>query len=353
VKEYDGLGRNIKSQSVDSSGDVFVESQFDAFGRPWKTSNPYRVNETPVWTTNVYDEASRIKEIITPDGAKVQTAYSVATTGSQIGTVVTVTDQALKQRRSITNALGQLKRVDEPTDTGGLGAVSSPNQPTNYTYDVLNNLLTVVQASNTTQQCGGAPNCSQTRTFVYDSLSRLKSATNPESGLIQYVYDNNSNLTQKTDARLVVTNYIYDALNRVTNRNYTAPGGLANYQATPNVSYTYDNLPNAKGKLTKVSSSTSTTEYTAFDILGRVTAHKQTTDGNNYTTGYVYNLSGALIEETYPSNRKVKNTLDADGYLAQVQSQKNATDIFRNYAKQFCLYGSGCCFEFEAGKWKV
>jgi hypothetical protein len=67
VKEYDGLGRNIKSQSVDSSGDVFVESQFDAFGRPWKTSNPYRVNETPVWTTNVYDEASRIKEIITPD----------------------------------------------------------------------------------------------------------------------------------------------------------------------------------------------------------------------------------------------------------------------------------------------
>jgi YD repeat-containing protein len=243
--------------------------------------------------------------------------------------------------------------VDEPTDTGGLGAVSSPNQPTNYTYDVLNNLLTVVQASNTTQQCGGAPNCSQTRTFVYDSLSRLKSATNPESGLIQYVYDNNSNLTQKTDARLVVTNYIYDALNRVTNRNYTAPGGLANYQATPNVSYTYDNLPNAKGKLTKVSSSTSTTEYTAFDILGRVTAHKQTTDGNNYTTGYVYNLSGALIEETYPSNRKVKNTLDADGYLAQVQSQKNATDIFRNYAKQFCLYGSGCCFEFEAGKWKV
>ncbi|MCV4678169.1 hypothetical protein OFC08_35410, partial [Escherichia coli] len=72
-------------------------------------------------------------------------------------------------------------------------------------------------------------------------------------------------------------------------------------------------IPNSKGKLTKVSSTVSTTEYTAFDILGRVTAHKQTTDGTAYTTGYVYNLSGGLVEETYPSGRVVKNVLDADG----------------------------------------
>jgi YD repeat-containing protein len=56
-------------------------------------------------------------------------------------------------------------------------------------------------------------------------------------------------------------------------------------------------------------SSISTTEYTSFDILGRVTGHKQTTDGTDYVTGYTYNLSGALIEETYPSGRVV-GTLD-------------------------------------------
>ena len=33
----------------------------------------------------------------------------------------------------------------------------------------------------------------------------------------------------------------------------------------------------------------STTEYTGFDILGRVTSHKQTTDGNEYATAYKYN----------------------------------------------------------------
>ena len=92
---------------------------------------------------------------------------------------------------------------------------------------------------------------------------------------------------------------------------------------TPAVSYFYDNLPNAKGKLIKVSSLVSTTEYTSFDILGRVLAHQQMTDGQIYTTGYNYNLSGALIEETYPSGRVVKNVLDNDGDLTMVQSKKN------------------------------
>ncbi len=122
----------------------------------------------------------------------------------------TVTDQANKQRRSISNGLGQLIRIDEPT-AGGLGPVTSPYQATSYVYDTLNNLTTVNQGA-------------QTRSFVYDSLSRLKSANNPESGTISYLYDNNGNLTRKT-ARGIQTNYIYDALNRFTQRslklNYT------------------------------------------------------------------------------------------------------------------------------------
>src|SRR5690606_2883796 len=109
-------------------------------------------------------------------------------TGNEIGTVVTVTDQAGKLRRSITNALGHLKRVDEPNDAGQLGGVDSPNQKTVYTYDLLNNLITVSQGV-------------QTRSFSYDALSRLTSATNPESGMIDYTYDANSNLVTKVDAR--------------------------------------------------------------------------------------------------------------------------------------------------------
>lgn len=80
---------------------MFVETQFDSYGRPWKTSNPYRTGETVYWTENFYDTAGRMFKVKSPDNAEVETFYGLATTGSQIGTVVTVEDQADKQRRSI------------------------------------------------------------------------------------------------------------------------------------------------------------------------------------------------------------------------------------------------------------
>jgi YD repeat-containing protein len=132
---------------------------------------------------------------------------------------VTVTDQAGKQRRSITNALGQLARVDEPNSANNLGTIDAPVQATNYSYEALGNLKTVEQPGTTAAHCGTTTvPCNQTRSFSLRSLSRLRSATNPESGTITYVYDNNGNLKTKTDARAISTNYSYDALNRVITR---------------------------------------------------------------------------------------------------------------------------------------
>jgi len=101
-------------------------------GRPWKVTNPYRSGNALLWTENTFDFAGRPWKVTTPDGAIVETLYGLSTSG-EIGTVVTVKDQALKERRSITNVLGQLTRVDEPT-ASGLGDLALPNQPTSYSY---------------------------------------------------------------------------------------------------------------------------------------------------------------------------------------------------------------------------
>jgi RHS repeat-associated protein len=91
------------------------------------------------------------------------------------------------------------------------------------------------------------------------------------------------------------------------------------------------------------------TRYTAFDNLGRVTGSQQITEGTAYNPqSYVYNLSGALIEETYPSGRVVKNTLDNDGDLSQVQSRK-ANDSFRNYANSFNYTAAGAVSSMRLG----
>jgi RHS repeat-associated protein len=366
---FDGLARMFKSQSVASDGDVFVETEYDDFGRPWKTSNPYRANETVYKTESFYDTAGRIYKVKTADGAEVETFYSLATTGANIGRVVTVEDQANKPRRSITNALGQLTRVDEPNDSNQLGTVDAPNQPTYYVYDTLGSLMTVKQG-------GTFENPAQTRSFVYDSLSRLKSATNPESGLIQYTYDANGNLQTKRDARNIKTVYDYDALNRVIQRCYrvlagsSSPLGLttcANNSETtepntPDVTYYYDgtyydaqDAPQTatgavKGKPTSVKSSVSRTNYMAFDVMGRVTQSQQITgDTIPDPMTYTYNLSGALVEQKYPSGRVVKNVLDDNGELSVIQSKKNQNAGFWNYAQHFTYTSSGVVSSMQLG----
>lgn len=102
----------------------------------------------------------------------------------------------------------------------------------------------------------------------------------------------------------------------------------------------------------------STTEYLTFDILGRVTRSKQTTDGVEYGGGsdptkwmtYAYNLSGALVEQQYPSGRVVKNTFDAaDGSLSIVRSKRNANYGFFKYASALSYNAAGAVTSMQLG----
>jgi RHS repeat-associated protein len=359
----DQLGRPILSEKNENGANSYTISSQTIYkpnDRVVMSSNPTKsIGEaTDGWTRVTSDILGRPIETATFSGSAPPPIVSGITASNFTGRVLTdysantttVTDQAGKQRRSIVNAIGQLTRIDEPDNNGNLGTAASPIQPTIYVYDVLGNLITVNQGV-------------QTRTFEYDSLSRLKSANIPESGLISYTYDVNSNLKTKRDARGIKTIYDYDNFNRVLKRCYRVIGtgaiGLTTCTAnnepiepnTPEVSYTYDNLTNAKGKLTKVTNGISTTEYTNFDLLGRVKNHSQTTDGNTYNSSYVYNLSGALIEETYPSGRVVKNTLDQDGDLQQVQSRKSS-GTFKNYANAFTYTSAGAVSSMRLGNGK-
>ena len=328
ISYLDGLGRTKATQKKDAQGDVFTEILYDNMGRAKQVTNPFRANETKVWTVTNYDEAGRAKETITPDGAIAQTAYTLSTSGTHVGTSVIVTDQAGKIRRSVTNALGQLVRVDEPDASGNLGAISSPAQATAYAYDTLSNLTHVYQGV-------------QTRTFAYDSLSRLRQAVNPESGTISYNYDANGNLTTKTDARSVTTTYGYDNLNRALTRSYS--------DGTPAVAYKYDDgsIQYSKGKLTRVSSLISETRYTQFSNLGNVLATQQVTDNVTFNFGYSYNLAGMLVSETYPSGRVVSNQFQTDGNLAQVNGLMN--NVGKTYAGNISYTSAGAVSSMQLG----
>jgi RHS repeat-associated protein len=354
---YDGIGRTYKTQKTDSGGDVFTVTEYDIMGRVKATSNPFRNVTNPSCDTNLecsrpeYDDLSRTKKIISADADDVQISYGLSTS-SVIGTTKTITDQAGRQRTGITDALGNMVRVIEDPDGSAL--------VTDYVFDTLGNLRKTTQGE-------------QTRYFHYDSLGRLLRAKQPEQDTnsalalssadpitsnnnwsVGYTYDDNGNIETTTDARNITITATYDRLGRIKVRDYSDPN-------TPDVSFYYDGkyldandqvqtaTGSVKGKTTGVKSSVSRTNYIDFDAMGRLEKSQQITDGQTYGFEYAYNLSGALIEETYPSGRKVQNVLDADGNLETVRSKKNALIPYWAYADKFTYDASGAVTKMQLG----
>ena len=319
---FDGLGRPYRSDVYEGSSQYIETTQtYDAAGRISQTTNPSRQNPADnlgFATAYGYDLLGRRITVTTPDTQAAATSYS--------GNKKTVTDQANLQRAFVTDALGRLTDVYE--DPQG-----NNNFHTNYVFDALGNLLTVNQGT-------------QTRNFTYDPLSRLTSATNPESGKVSYTYDMAGNLLSITDANQKVTCYgdisgtdctgsSNDPLNRPTIITYS--------DGTPSVTFTYDSVTNGVGQLASVSNSNSTTNFTAFDNLGRVTASTQVTNGQTYRFSYTYNLAGALLTETYPSQRTITITPDSAnrpntlaGTLAGQTKRVIVASELNRYAVQSC-----------------
>lgn len=188
---YDSLGR-VSQTSLDSDpqGADVVDKTYDALGRVGTVSNPHRTgsSQTDGITTYQYDALGRVTQVTKQDGSVVTTQYDQTSSVSPNGTCVTTTDEAAKPRKSCSDALGRLIEVDEPQ--ASTGSMSNP-YVTLYSYDALGNLLQV-------NQKGDGSQAARVRTFTYDSLSRLLTAANPESGTISYSYDGNGNVLQKT-----------------------------------------------------------------------------------------------------------------------------------------------------------
>jgi RHS repeat-associated protein len=314
----DMLGRPILSEQTEDGTNYSIYSRkaYDTVNRVMYSSAPMRYGvaaSTDSWTRVTSDLLGRPTEVATFGGASQPAStgtggvWTGSVTTSYNANTVTVTDQAGKQRQSVSDALSRLTSVFE--DPNGL------NYQTSYDYDVLGNLRHVYQGA-------------QTRTFTYDSLSRLHSALNPESGTVSYVYDDNGNLTSKTDARSITTNYVYDSLNRVTSRSYANdPNG------TPAVSYTYDSasISNGKGRLASVSSSVSSYSYAGYDAVGKVIGATQTIGSQNYAMSYGYTLAGHVKTMTYPSQNTVSYSYDNAGRTNSFTGNLGDS-FFRTYA---------------------
>jgi RHS repeat-associated protein len=316
VTSTDDLGRAWKTESTDGScaggiQTIDLQQTPASGGLAYKlASNPFCALTDPTmgWTQTKSDPLGRVVQVAHFAGAGLPGPWG--SNGTNSGAVetsydanqYTMTDEAGVSRTMTENGLDQLGSV---LDGSGI--------TTSYTYDPLNNLTGVTQ--------GG-----QQRSFVYTSLGRLKSATNPENGTINYTWDDSGNLATRSDARVSfsMNSVPYDALNRPVIKSYS--------DGTPAVTYCYDGQTYAGSpgqcigtktaplisRLTQVASSVSTTSYSNYDLVGRVVASTQTTNGQSYPFSYSYNMLDGLTSEGFPSGRTVSYTYDPGGRVNTV-----------------------------------
>ncbi|HEY7335897.1 MAG TPA: hypothetical protein VH639_13505, partial [Bryobacteraceae bacterium] len=311
-------------------------------------SNPYTnlTDGTMGWTVTTRDSMGRPTQaqrfsgqtLPAPWGSNntirgtATTAYNQSVSGCS-GPAIIATDEASAAHTYCPDGLG---RQASAADGGGTNL---------YTYDALDNLIGVQAVGQTNNTCASG-GIGQMRCFGYSSLSRLTSATNPESGTTNYVYDNNGNMTSRTDAVGNITTVSYDAINRPQGAGgapavvYSTTGST---QPTAGICYVWD--LDFKGALRSVSTSPSNTScatavtsnsYT-HDQLGRIESSQQFTLGQWYQFRYGYSLEDRLNYEKYPSGRQVKYTLDTAGRVTAVQ---NGTTL-ANYASGIGYVAAG------------
>jgi len=132
IQLFDGLGRDSATQKYEGgSSFIEVDKAYDAAGRIYTVSNPYRPGDTVALTTYLYDTLGRMTSVATPDGAVTSTSYS--------GQYQLVSDAAGNSKRYWYDATGRLYNVLE--DPTGL------KYTTDYRYDALDNLLLVSQGT--------------------------------------------------------------------------------------------------------------------------------------------------------------------------------------------------------------
>lgn len=326
--KFDGLGRTHQTQHSTPACTVLTDTTYDVVGRVATVSNPYcqgsshQTDPTYGVTTTSYDALSRIMQTQKQDGSISSASYN--------DNCMTNTDEVGKRRTSCADALGRISTVFE--DPSGL------NYETDYQYDLLNNLTRV-------DQKGSAPGDStkwRTRLFTYDSLSRLITASNPETGTICYGswsgstclsgYDADGDLLTKTSpaanqpvgsTATTTSNFTYDTLNRVLTKVFTGNGYT---ETTPTATYGYD-VPccgvaqsNDIGRLAYATYGNTELVY-QYDAMGRP---KWIADcppsgiqrGFCYGMGASYNQIGGIATLTYPDgSTTITYTPDSTGRL--------------------------------------
>jgi YD repeat-containing protein len=192
---------------------------------------------------------------------------------------------------------------------------------TKYNYDALNNLIKINDSNNNIMN------------YSYDSLGRKIGETNGDSGTWTYIYDNEGNIIRQVNNKGINTFLEYDQLNRIIKKN----------SSNSIINYTYDKI---NGTLWQIVTPELITNYTYDNRLQKI-RETNVIDNHKFVNQWGYDSLGRLNLLALPDNSVVNYNYTTQGHIEKINAFLTAV-LYNALGKpQLISYGNNLSTEFN------
>ncbi len=353
---YNNLGM-IQKQSLPYTGTGLVKTFpntnvslytiyiYDPMGRVLNSVNSVGTTSYVynLWKISVTDPRGKIKDtysdargnLIRVDEHNSGSTYTTAYSWNLNGKVKNITDALSNVRNFTYDGLGRRLTAEDlhtPGDTtfgiwtyaydnaGNMTQSVSPEaKTTNYTFDVLNRMLTENYTGATGTEIS----------YFYDSctngISKICGIVMPSGANISYTYDSNGNITSETktiNSNIFVTSYVYDEQGNVTIMTYPDNAQVRYTFNTAGLLNQIERKENA-GSFTNVISNI---DYSPMNQVAVINYANGTTTTNTYNASQMYRLSNKFTTNGNGiSLQNIVYTYDMDNNIIQIIDTSNTS----------------------------
>jgi len=273
---FDINDQELRNRSIGLNGQmIYQDTRYDSLGRKIYASQPYFApGRASLYSEIAYDSLGRIKTVTTPEEGRVDFLYQgLMGLGSKVtkfqsrseGAVTLITEQ-------YRNLLDQSVRITD-----------AKSDATLFKFDAFGHLKTSID-----------PYANEIN-VDYDTLGRAVLLSDPDLGQRIFGVDAFGQVRFKKDTKNQKVSLNYDRLGRLVQRT----------KSEGTDTWSYDDGPNAIGKLVSEISASGSRKTLAYDMFSRIEKETHVIDDVSYVMQNTYDFTGRLNKVTYPTGFSV------------------------------------------------